>query len=375
MIKRQVEELVKEFLQSDKAIIVIGARQVGKSTLLKTIFSDTKNVLWLNGDEVDVRNLIGNISSTRLSSIIGDNKYVIIDEAQRIQDIGLILKIIKDNMPSVKLIVTGSSSFQLANNINEPLTGRKFEIKMFPLSYAEMVKHNGLLAENRMLPERLVYGYYPDVINNPLMGRDILGSLSDSYLYKDILAFERVSKPQVLVKLLQALALQVGSQVSYKELGDTVGVDMKTAERYIQLLEKCYVIFFLSSFSRNHRNELKKSKKIYFYDNGIRNAVIGNFSPIETRPGTELGMLWENFIISERIKKKSYERLWGYSWFWRTSQQQEIDYIEEIDGKISAFEFKWNPRAKVRIPLSFRNAYPNADFKVITPNNIEEFLL
>ena len=373
MIHRILENTVRAKLNTGKAIVLMGARQVGKTTLVKELFKGSEEMIWLNGDELDVQNLFENVSTTRLKYIFGNKKYVVIDEAQRIKDIGLKLKLIADELPEVQLIATGSSSFDLANEINEPLTGRKWEYKMYPVSFAEMVQNHGLLDEKRLLPHRLVYGYYPDVINNPGDEKEILKQLSDSYLYKDILMWEQIKKPEKLLKLLQALAFQIGNQVSYSELGQLCGLDSKTVEKYVVLLEQCYVIFRLGSFSRNLRNELKNSKKIYFYDNGIRNAVVADFSLAETR--SDIGALWENYIISERQKKLEYDKIWRNSWFWRTTDQKEIDYIEEGDGHIHAFEFKWSPSAKYKIPKQFLANYSDSTFSVISPENMEEFLL
>lgn len=373
MITRTLEETIREKLWKDKAILIMGARQVGKTTLLKQLFEGNNDVLWLNGDEQDTRTLFENISSIRLKYIFGKKKIIIIDEAQRIEDIGLRLKLITDQIQEVQLIATGSSSFDLANKVNEPLTGRKWEYKMYPLSFGEMVNHHGLIDEKRLLPHRLIYGYYPDVVNHPGAETDILKQLSESYLYKDILDWEHIKKADKLVKLLQALAFQVGSEVSYNELGQLCDLDPKTVERYVILLEQSYIVFRLGSFSRNLRNELKSSRKIYFYDNGIRNAVIANFSLAETR--SDIGALFENFLISERIKYLQYNHLWNNTWFWRTTAMQEIDFIEEANGQISAYEFKWNPKRSAKFPQSFANNYPGSTFTIINRDNIEEFLL
>ncbi|MDR1887221.1 MAG: ATP-binding protein [Prevotellaceae bacterium] len=374
MIHRILNEAIQaKLLNKGKAIIVMGPRQVGKTTLLKELFKNSEEALWLNGDEWDVQSFFENISSTRLKSIFGEKKYVIIDEAQRIKDIGIKLKLIVDQLPSIQLVATGSSSFDLAAQVNEPLTGRKWEYKMYPVSFAEMVGHHGLLDEKRLLFHRLVYGYYPDVINNPGDEREILKQLSDSYLYKDILMWEQIKRPEKLVKLLQAIAFQIGSQVSYSELGQICGLDAKTIEKYIILLEQCFVIFRLGSFSRNLRNELKNSKKIYFYDTGIRNALIADFSIAENRK--DIGALWENFLVAERKKKMEYNMPWRNSWFWRTVSQKEIDYIEEGDGIMQAFEFKWNPAAKYKVPNQFLETYPGSAFSVVHPGNVEDFLL
>lgn len=375
MIDRILKQKIKEMMGAGKAIIIMGPRQVGKSTLLRDMFGSSKNVMWLNGDDPDVQRWFADITSTRLRAIAGKNKYVVVDEAQRIADIGVKLKLITDQIKEVQLIATGSSSFELASKVNEPLTGRKREYKMYPLSFAEMVNHTSLIEEKRMLPHRMIYGYYPEVVTNQGDEKRILKELADSYLYKDILALDSISKPDKLLRLLQALALQIGSQVSYNEVGQLVGLDAKTVDRYIDLLEKCFVVFRLYSFSRNLRNELKSSRKIYFYDNGIRNAVLANFSMLESRTYEEAGALWENFIISERMKRNAYTDSYCNTWFWRTQQQKEIDYIEEADGKISAFEFKWNPKAKYKYPKQFAEAYPGSDFTVITPDNMEDFVL
>ena len=374
MIQRQIEPRLREQLFKGKALIVMGARQVGKTTLLKQVLAGCEEgVLWLSGDDQDVRTLFETISAPRLRAIAGKNRLIVLDEAQRIRDIGIKLKLITDQMPDFQLLATGSSSFELANKINEPLTGRKREHRLFPLSFAEMVGHTSLLEEKRMLGHRLVYGAYPEVVMHPGDEIGLLRELTDSYLYKDILEFDKIHKPERLTKLLQALAYQLGSEVSYNELAQLCGMDAKTVESYITLLEQSYVLFRLGSFSRNLRNELKSSKKIYFYDNGVRNAVIGNFAQVENR--MDAGALFENYVVSECMKRKEYSGDYAHSWFWRTTAKQEIDYLEEKDGLLHAFELKWNPRRRATAPLSFRNAYPDADFTVIHRDNIEDLLL
>lgn len=373
MIERTVIESIRGLLGGRKAITIMGARQVGKSTLLKQMLDGRNDVMWLNGDDMDVQALFSSMTSTRLRSIIGKNRIVVIDEAQRILDIGLRMKLITDQIPDVQLIATGSSSFELSSKINEPLTGRKREFQLYPLTFNEMVRHTNLLEELRMLPHRLVFGYYPEVVSTPGDEHSILKELTNSYLYRDILSLDSISKPDKLTRLLQALAFQIGSQVSYNELGQLVGLDSKTVERYVDILEKSFIVFRLGSFSRNLRNELKASRKIYFWDLGIRNAVIGNLVQIENR--NDIGELWENYAISERMKQNAYRNSFANTWFWRTQQQKEIDFLEEEDGHLYAYEFKWNDRkAKAKCPESFRSAYPDATFKVITPNNIDEFL-
>jgi predicted AAA+ superfamily ATPase len=261
----------------------------------------------------------------------------------------------------------------LASEVSEALTGRKFEYFLYPISYNELINENGRLKEKELLSQRLIYGSYPEIINHPEDARENLNWLSDSYLYKDLLSLETVKKPSLLVKLLQALSWQTGSEVSYHELSQTIGSDPKTIEKYIDLLEKTYVVFRLQSLSRNLRNELKKSRKIYFYDNGIRNAVIGNFNRLDTR--RDIGALWENYLISERKKLIEYKRIYGNQFFWRTTQKQEIDYIEEYDGIFHAYEFKYNPKKKTRLPITFSKAYPNHEFKLVNNNNYNDFLM
>jgi predicted AAA+ superfamily ATPase len=373
MISRILSERLRQKLFKQKAIIVLGPRQVGKTTMLKNLAIEPGEILWMNADELDVQQLFSDVSSTRINMLMGKKKILVIDEAQRIENIGLKLKLITDNLIDIQVIATGSSSFDLANRINEPLTGRKWEYNMFPLSYQEMVNHHGMFEENRLLAHRLVYGYYPEIVTNPGEEEERLKLISHSYLYKDVLLWERIHKSDKLVRLLQALAFQIGSQVSYSELGSICGMDAKTIEKYINLLEQAFVVFRLPSFSRNLRNELKSSRKIYFYDNGIRNAVINNFNPVGLRNDT--GFLWENYLVSERQKYNAYNQLNKNSFFWRTVNQQELDLIEEFGGQIHAYEFKWNSRKTVKLTKTFQNAYPEATFQVITPENIHEFLL
>ena len=373
MIKRDLENLIKVALESRKAIIIIGPRQTGKTTLLKMIFENTKNLLWMNGDDPETRTLLEDINTAKWKTILAKSDILVVDEAQRIEDIGIKLKLVTDQIPSVKVIASGSSAFDLANKINEPLTGRKWEYKLYPLSFNEMVNETNFLNETSMLNHRLIFGYYPEVVNNPANEKNILAQLSDSYLYKDILMWERIKKPDKLLKLLKALAFQVGNEVSYNELGKIAGLDNQTVENYIRLLEQVFIIFRLQPLSRNLRKEIKTKRKIYFYDNGIRNALISQFQPIEFRQ--DLGALWENFLISERQKKIEYNQIHCNTYFWRTQDQQEIDYIEELDGKFFAYEFKYSKKDKFRIPKAFSKAYPNAECKLINRGNFEEFLL
>ena len=375
MIDRCIENNLRKTLESGKAVVLLGPRQVGKSTLTNMLFASQEGVKWFTGDDPADREALTNVSLNRLRLIIGTSGTVVIDEAQKIPGIGETMKLITDHLHGVRLLATGSSSFQLTSEVGDSLAGRKREFRLFPVSFAEMVQHSGLIEEERNIPLRMIYGYYPEVVMNPGQEKDILKELSDSYLYKDILSLEKIAKAEKLVKLVQAIALQIGSQVSYNELAQTVGIDYKTAEKYIDILEKCYVVFRLPSYSRNLRNELKFSRKIYFYDLGIRNAVLGNFTPLDLRTREEVGHMWENFMIAERMKLNEYNRTFAKSYFWRTEQQKEVDLIEELDGKLSAFEFKWDSSKKVKVPVQFTAAYPDASFKSVSPGNAAEFLL
>ena len=373
MIERRLTKILTDRLFKRKAIVLIGARQVGKTTLLKELTHNMDDVLWLNGDELGTRTLLQDVSVEKFRSMIGSRKIMVIDEAQRIENIGLKMKLITDNLSNVQLILTGSSSFDLANRINEPLTGRKWEYTLFPLSFAEMAEHTSPFEEIKHLPLRLVYGYYPDVVTHPGDEREVLKQITDSYLYKDILEWERIKKSDKLVRLLQLLAFQVGSEVSLNELSRQVELDKNTVEKYITLLEQAQIIFRLGSLSRNLRNELKAARKIYFYDNGVRNALINNFNDLALRD--DVGALWENWMISELVKKRHYDRKFVNRYFWRTTQQQEIDYIEEADGVLTAYEFKWNPKKNAKISKTFLNAYPNTEIKTVNTDNFYTLLM
>lgn len=374
MITRKLEKVIGQRMFKGKAILLIGARQVGKSTLFQQITEKrTEPLLSLNCDEPEVKEMLAQINTAELKLLIGNNRLVVIDEAQRVPEISLTLKKITDNFPDVQLLVTGSSSFELQNRLNEPLTGRKYEYHLYPISTAELLENKGLLAIRQSLESRLIYGSYPDIINHADEAKELLMNIANSYLYKDLLALDDIRRPVLLEKLLVALSLQVGSEVSYNEVAQTIGTDSKTVEKYIDLLEKCYIIFRLNAFSRNVRTELKKSKKIYFYDNGIRNTVIQNFAPLNLRQDT--GALWENFFISERLKANHYAGRFAKSYFWRTTRQQEIDYIEESDGKFTVFEMKWNPKkAQTSFPDIFLKNYPMEETAVVTPENYLEFV-
>ena len=374
MITRAIESAIKECLFQKKALLLFGARQVGKTTMITKIINDLNiSTIFLNGDEADIKEMLSNTTSVKLKSLIGDNRLLVIDEAQMIPGIGTTIKILVDTVRNVQVIATGSSSFELANRLNEPLTGRKFEFTLFPVSFGEMVRHHGLIDEKRYLDQRLLYGYYPEIVTASINHEKLIRLLAGSYLYKDLLMLESIKKPALIEKLLRALALQIGSEVSFSELSQLIGADKNTIEKYIDLLEKVYVIFRLPAFHRNVRNEIRKGRKIYFYDNGIRNAVLNNFTSLQSR--SDAGALWENFIISERIKYLANNDQKADSFFWRTVQQQEIDYIEDQGGNLSAYEIKWSERKRTRFSSTFTTAYPDCKTYFINPSNYHEFLI
>lgn len=373
LLKRNLQEIIENQMFKGKAIVLVGARQVGKSTLFRQILSSHDVVLTLNCDDPETRGLLEGANLSEVRRLVGNHRIVMIDEAQRLQGAGLTMKLITDNMPQVQLLITGSSSFLLQGSMNEPLTGRKFEYHLYPFSTQEINDNLGYIRTRQLLESRLVYGSYPDVVNNTGDSADILSNLSGSYMYQDLLSLEGVRKPVLIEKLLVALALQVGSEVSYNELSQIVGSDVKTVEKYIDLLEKCYIVFRLPALSRNMRTELKKGKKVYFYDNGIRNSIIQNLNPLSLRG--DVGALWENFIVSERIKYNNNRGHRANYYFWRTTTQQEIDFIEESGGSFQLFEMKWNPKkGAAKPPSEFTKAYGEMPFSDITPDNYLDFL-
>lgn len=338
---------------------------------MKGILKD-KDYLFLDGDDPTTRSLLSNPNTEEIRTLLGDNKNIFLDEAQRIQGIGLTLKIITDQFKDVQLFISGSSSFDLGNELNEPLTGRKWEYELFPIAWEEYENKIGFLKSEQQLTNRLLYGFYPDVVNNQGNEKETLKNLVNSYLYRDISAFSNIRKPEVLEKLLRALALQMGSEVNYNELSQIVGINKITIQKYIEILEQGYIVFRLNSFSRNLKNEIKQSRKIYFYDNGVRNMIIGDFSPLELR--LDKGALWENFLVSERRKQNIYKDTFAKTYFWRTKQQQEIDFLEEKDGTILGYEFKWDTKGKkIKIPQTFLETY-NAKSLVVDKNNFRDFV-
>lgn len=374
MINRIVQKEIEENLFKGKIILLIGPRQVGKTTILKTILKNSKKkTLWLNADEGDIKNDLQQAkTSTQLFQLFGDAELIVIDEAQQIEEIGLKLKLVIDTNPALQIIATGSSAFELLQKSNEPLTGRKKEYKLFPLSFGEMADYTSLIEEKRLLETRMIYGYYPEVINNPGNEKEVLQEIVQSYLYKDLLRYDGIKKSTVIEKLLLALALQIGSEVSYNELANKIGnINSATVEKYLDLLEKSYVIYKLNALSRNLRNEIKKGKKYYFYDNGVRNQIINNFNSLNMRD--DKGALWENFLMSERMKRNAYQKHYCNTYFWRTFDQAEVDYIEEYNGGLHTYEFKWNTNRK-SVPASLIKAYHVVESEFVDREEFVSFL-
>lgn len=369
---RSIQNDIEKALFKGKIVVLYGARQVGKTTLVKKINEKYEKVsLYLNCDEPDIRESLTNKTSTELRSLIGSSQLVVIDEAQRVKNIGLTLKLMVDNFPETQIIATGSSSFELSGKISEPLTGRKVEFFLYPFSVSELSQLYTPLELNRLLEERLIFGMYPGVIFAGADKEKRVRELATSYSYKDVLAYQDIRNPELLEKLLQALALQVGSEVSYTELAQIVGANKATVESYIRILEQAYIVFRVGPFSRNIRNELKKKRKIYFYDLGLRNALINNLNPISLRQ--DIGALWENFMVSERMKRNNNLGISANVYFWRVTNGKEIDYLEDLGGILSGYEFKWQKQSFSK-PKEFLAAYPKSTIALITRENYLDFL-
>ncbi len=372
MIDRLIIPRIIKWLSKGKMILILGARQVGKSTLLKQLEEALQeNAVWINGDNPEDRALLQNVNSRTAQQLFKPGQLVFLDEVQRIPNAGLCLKIIYDHVNGIRLVATGSSALELTDQIKEALTGRKMEFRLFPLSLAELETCISKLDLIKQLETRILFGNYPEVINNPGDEKEILLQLASDYLFKDVFSMIGLRKPLQLEKLVQAIALQIGNQVSNRELSQLTGLDNGTVERYLTLLEEAFIIFRLPSFARNLRNELKRSRKIYFYDTGIRNALINRFQPFNLRD--DIGVLWENFFISERLKMHHYSGRYVNMYFWRTHRQQELDLVEEQEGKLSAFEIKWNPKARKRIPHIFQKSYPEANVQWVHRENFWQY--
>jgi hypothetical protein len=372
IMQRVVQNSILKWLNKGKVLVVTGARQVGKTTMLKNMFANVQNdVLWLNADETRVRNRLSELDVANLSNVIGKYKIVIIDEVQRVANAGLLLKILVDNFKDVQFIATGSSALDISEQIFEPLTGRYLLFHLYPFSLAELYLSKSVFEIENTLSFHLIYGNYPDIVKNQTDAEILLKNLANQYLYKDVLVWKDIRKPQLLDNLLKLLAYQVGSEVSVHELGNNLKVSSETIESYIDLLEKSFVIFRLNAYSTNPRKEITKMNKIYFWDNGIRNAVIGNFDAANIRQ--DVGQLWENFVISERIKMNNWLAPNCKSYFWRNYNQSEVDYIEINQNELLAYEIKWNIHKKHSVTKAFTNAYPNAKTDIVTPLSFSNF--
>lgn len=370
-IERYLTHQVKPWLNKHKAILIIGARQVGKTTMLNDIFDDTAKILWLNADENTTREKLSQQDIPSLKLLVGNYNIIIIDEVQRIANAGLLLKLLVDNFKSIKVIATGSSSLDISETVFEPLTGRHINFHLYPFSLAELYGGKSPYEIARNLPFHLIYGNYPDICNHPDIAETLLKNLTNQYLYKDVLIWKDIRKPDLLDKILKLLSFQVGSEVSFHELGKQLQVKSETIEQYINLLEKSFVLFRLKAYSTNARKEVTKMCKVYFWDNGVRNAVIGNYNPLNLR--NDVGQLWENLMISERMKMNSTLDLPIKSYFWRNYNQSEVDYIEWNNGKLDAFEMKWNMHKRKVVSKAFSNMYNKAETTVIHPQNFTAF--
>jgi predicted AAA+ superfamily ATPase len=375
-IKRSIEECLKASLIPNKVIVLVGARRIGKTSLVKKIVAELKEekVLQLNGEDMATAEVLKQRTVENYKRLLGNYTVLVIDEAQKIEDIGSILKLMVDEIPDIKILVTGSSMFDLTNKLGEPLTGRKRTFELFPLAQMEYQQYENLVQTKSNLEERLIYGCYPELLQytNNKDKEGYLKQLVNDYLLKDILAFEGVRNASKMLDLLKLIAFQVGKEVSLDELGRQLGMSKNTVEKYLDLLTKVFVIYKVQGFSRNLRSEIVKSNKWYFYDNGIRNVLIANFSPLTLR--ADVGELWENYCLAERLKFQHYTDLTVNSYFWRTYQQQEIDWVEERDGNLFAYELKWNADTKVKVPSAWRTAYPEASFEVIHPGNYLDWI-
>lgn len=370
--QNQLERL-KSILAPGKVIVIYGARRVGKTTLIKKFLENEKRALFVSGEDIFTQKELSSASIDQLEAFIGEHDLLVIDEAQHIPDIGRNLKLIVDHLPHIPVIATGSSTFDLTKQVGEPLTGRKYTLKMYPLSQIELNQVETPDKRKAHLESRLIYGSYPEIITmkGEDLKREYLRELVSSYLLKDILAYEGIKKSKKLIDLLVLLAFQVGKEVSHNELATKLGINKTTIEKYLDLLEQVFVLVNIRGFSRNLRKEVTKTSKYYFCDNGIRNALINNFNPLSIRD--DLGLLWENYLVMERLKKQEYCRLWSNNYFWRTYDQKEIDWVEEREGSLFGYEFKAN-QAQAKAPKLWLSTYPKASFECINQENYLPFI-
>jgi len=375
-INRTIENQLDALIVKGKVFVLYGARRVGKTSVIeKYIKTNYKKYFIGTGDDIQLREILSSENQNRIYNAFKGYEIVFIDEAQRISNIGWGLKLLVDTNPELKIVASGSSSFQLSNKTGEPLTGRQNTYKLFPVSAMEIDDNKGGLHVIQQLNDYLIYGTYPETLlaGNYSEKQNYLINLRNAYLFKDILELDNVKNPDKLTDLLKLIAFQIGNDVSLNELSISLGIAKQTVERYLDLLEKSFIIIKVRAYSSNLRKEISKSSRYYFWDNGIRNSIINNFNDVTSR--MDMGMLWENFCFIERIKKQTYHKIYSNNYFWRTYDQQEVDLIEERDGQLWGFEFKWNPRKIVKAPPSFLGSYPNAHFQRITPENFFEFAI
>ena len=375
-IHRSVEEKIINYLRPNKAVVLLGARRVGKTKLIQRIIDLVQEpYLFLNGDDQDTHALLANQSKTNYERLLGDIRLLVIDEAQEIPSIGNKLKLMVDTIDGIKIIVTGSSALDLNDNVGEPLVGRKMTFHLYPLSQAELSTNENYLQTTQQLANRLVFGTYPEleflVTNNEKI--QYLKEQVNSYLLKDVLAYEGIQKREKIVSLLRIIAYRIGSEISVESIGNELGISKNTVDKYLDLLSKVFIIHRVGGLSRNLDNEITKKAKWYFYDNGIRNALISNFNSLELRE--DQGQLWENYLIYERLKKQEYAMDYGSHFFWRTHSRQEIDWIEEKDGELKAYEFKWALQGKAKIPQAWQKGYSDASFEVVDRSNYMDFIV
>lgn len=375
IVPRILEKEIEANIGENKVLLIMGTRRVGKTFLLKTIGAKLdRRVLKLNGEDLDVQETLGNLREANYRRILGDAEVVFVDEAQAVPEIGKALKLMIDSFPGLTIVATGSSSFDLLNKAGEPLTGRKISFHLYPLAQAELSKIESPLETQQSLEERLILGNYPELLQLGSFQKksEYLLELIQSYLLKDILSFEGIRQPDKILRLLRLIAYQVGSEVSYSELGTQLGISKNTVENYLDLLSKVFIIYRLPAYSTNHRKEISKGSKWYFFDNGIRNAVINDFKLLSLR--NDIGALWENYLVSERIKRNDYRRENVEYYFWRTYSQQEVDLVEVRSGNLSAFEFKYSSDKKIKIPVAFASTYPDATFDRISKDNYLDWI-
>ncbi len=374
-IERAIENLVLNYLKPNKAVVVLGARRVGKTELLKRIVSNWKEPhVFLNGDDLQVHEILELRTVANYKRLLGEIRFLVIDEAQSIPEIGMKIKLMLDSIDGLRVLLSGSSVFDLNNQLGEPLVGRKMTFHMFPVAQMEFMKQENLMETHQKLEERLIFGSYPELehLGSRIEKMDYLYEQVNSYLLKDILEFEGIRKREIIVSLLKMIAFRVGSEISVEGIANELQLARATVDRYLDLLAKVFIIHRVSGFSRNLDNEITKKNKWYFYDNGIRNALIHNFNGASLRD--DLGRLWENYIISERLKKQEYQRIHAANYFWRTHTKQEIDWVEERDGALHGYEFKWSPKKVPKAPALWTKAYAEATFEVIHPKNYLDFV-